>query len=73
MDERIRENLTDFMNLVFGASEERDDFWNDILLRETSEYFNYPYEDLTKHEMKLNALYFAVIDVTGLKVIGVDL
>jgi len=60
------------MNLVFGSGDENEEFWYEILLRETSEYFTYSYEELRKfykNEMKINALYFAVIDITGLKVI----
>jgi len=72
MDSTIQAWILDFMNLIFGASEEKEDFWKEVVLTETSTYYSYPLDNLKRHEIRLNALYFALIDLIGLKVTQID-
>lgn len=68
MDKNVKGWTHDFMNLVFGHSEEKELYWKQILLPEVAQYYMYyPIEDISKHEIRLNALYFALIDLIGLK------
>ena len=38
-DRELREHLIDFLNLLFGDSEESSAFWNDILFLRASLYY----------------------------------
>lgn len=68
MDQNIKGWTHDFMNLIFGLSQEKKIFWEQILLNEVRDYYiYYPLEELAKHEIRLNALYFALIDLIGLE------
>lgn len=60
--------MIDVMNLIFGAGEETQEFWVTILLYNTSQYYNFPYEELKKHKVNLNALFFALTYVFGISV-----
>jgi len=42
----LRGSIVDFLNLLFGASDETDKFWKEILIPRTAEYFDYVKEDL---------------------------
>jgi hypothetical protein len=39
LDRELREHLIDFLNLLFGESEESSAFWNDVLLVRASLYY----------------------------------
>ena len=39
MDLRVKEWLLDFMNLIFGSSEESRTFWDEVLLPEAAVYY----------------------------------
>lgn len=68
MDKNVKNWTHDFMNLVFGHSEEQKLYREQVVLPQTAAYYIYlPLEDLMKHEIRLNALYFALIDLIGLK------
>ena len=41
MESEIKISILDFMNLVFGRSEETTEFWQGVLLPYASSYFNY--------------------------------
>lgn len=68
MDEEIKKAIVDYINLVFGAGEETDEFWNTVLLPYASQYFNFPFEELQKANRYLNALFFAFISQIGIKI-----
>lgn len=74
MDQLIKEWIIDFMNLIFGSSEDRDNYWDEVVVYETSVYYQFPIADLKKHEIKnrLNALYFTLTELIGLKVTPVE-
>jgi len=38
-DREIREHLIDFLNLLFGDSDESSTFWNDVLFLRASLYY----------------------------------
>ena len=46
MDEVTRIAIVDYMNLVFGAGDETNDFWNNVLIPYASAYYSYPIDDL---------------------------
>lgn len=70
METNVRMWTHDFMNLVFGHSEEKNIFWHEVLLPEVVQYYQYySLEDLKKHDIRLNALYFALLELVGLKCI----
>jgi hypothetical protein len=64
--------IHDFMNLVFGQSEESTFFVEKIVQPEVSNYYNYPLYDLEKREIRLNALYFSLLELIGLKCINLE-
>jgi hypothetical protein len=39
MDQQIGQWIKDFLNLIFGASEETNDFWDKVLIPEVSSYY----------------------------------
>ena len=39
MDQKISQWVKDFLNLVFGASEETNDFWDKVLIPEVCSYY----------------------------------
>lgn len=58
----------DFMNLVFGRGVEHDEFFNDVVYQEASIYYDFKIEDFKKHQVRMNALYYALIYQIGLSV-----
>jgi len=34
------------MNLVFGTSDDSKDFWEEVIIPETAEYYSYPEEEI---------------------------
>ena len=70
METNISMWIHDFMNLVFGQSDETNFFMSQIVRPETANYFHYPLEDLEKHEIRLNALYFSLLELIGLRCIN---
>lgn len=67
MSSQIQIWLFDYLNLVFGESQEHDEFFRYLVFPETSEYYQFPIEELLSHELRFNALYFALINALGLK------
>ena len=64
--------IHDFMNLVFGQSEESTFFVEKIVRPEVANYYNYPLDDLEKREIRLNALYFSLLELVGLRCINLE-
>ena len=67
MDDQINMAIVDYMNLIFGAGAETEDFWTTVLLPYVSQYYSYPIDDLMRSTRYLNALYFAFTTHFGLK------
>lgn len=61
MDVLITEWIIDFLNLVFGHSDDTRNFWSQVLFPEVSVYYSYEMRELVKFEKNLNALYFALV------------
>ena len=68
MEQRVKEWLLDFMNLVFGSSEESRSFWDEVLLPEASVYYDFDLPQLLKFEPNLNALYYALVEHLNLRI-----
>jgi hypothetical protein len=49
------------MNLIFGAGEETEEFWNSVLLPLASNYYTFSLNELFAYKPNLNALYFAFV------------
>ena len=56
------------MNLVFGTSDDSKDFWEEVIIPETAEYYSYPEEEIKQQEIRLTALYFAFEYSIGLQI-----
>ena len=69
MDDQVRMAIADYINLIFGAGEETSDFWASVLLPYTSQYYNFPLDELQKSTKYLNALFFAFVYHFGLKIV----
>ena len=69
MDETIKKGIVDFINLIFGAGKETTEFWENILLPYTASYFSFSFEELMKQQKNLNAIFFAFINLAGIKII----
>ena len=65
--------MLDFMNLVFGRGSEHDEFFNEVVLPEASANFDFKIESFKKHQLRLNALYYALIELIGVKVTSQEL
>jgi hypothetical protein len=61
MDDQIKMAVVDYMNLVFGAGAETEDFWTTVLLPYASQY-------LMRSTRYLNALFFAFTTHFGIKI-----
>ncbi len=59
MDDMIKMAIVDYLNLIFGAGDETNDFWNSVLMPYVYQYYNYPLDDLVRAPKYLNALFFA--------------
>ncbi len=68
MDDQIKMAVVDYMNLVFGAGAETEDFWTTVLLPYASQYYGYPLDDLMRSTRYLNALFFAFTAHFGIKI-----
>ncbi len=68
MDDKIKQAIVDYLNLVFGAGSETEDFWNTILLPYASQYFSYPFDDLQRSPKFLNAIFFAFSEHIGIRI-----
>jgi len=66
MDQKISYWIQDFLNLVFGGSEETDNFWDKILIPEVCSYYKVERSEISHKDIIYNALYFAVMELTGL-------
>lgn len=69
MDEVIKIGIIDYLNLVFGAGNETRDYWSNLVLPYTSQYYSFPMDELLNYQTNLNALYFAFIYLFGLKIV----
>jgi hypothetical protein len=54
------------LNLIFGASEETNDFWDKVLIPEVWSYYKIERSEIQHKDVIYNALYFAVMELTGL-------
>ena len=68
MKGRVKEWIFDFMNMVFGESEETSIFWEEVLFPELFYHYNFDLNELHKFERNLNALFYALCEQIGLKV-----
>ena len=66
MDQKISQWVKDFLNLIFGASEETNDFWDKVLIPEMCSYYKIERSEIQHKDVIYNALYFAVMELTGL-------
>lgn len=72
--------LVDMLNLVFGCGEETDYFWDEILFKQCSEHFGIDEairyhenldgkeEILSRERVNLNALFYAIVYLMGIKI-----
>lgn len=67
----LRVHLVDFMNLLFGDSEESTLFWNEVLCVRASLYYQLDLSYFREIDVKVNALYYAFLDLTGVREIKV--
>jgi len=72
MDVNMQIWMLDFMNLVFGRGQEHDEFFNDVVFLETSIYYDFKLELLRKHPLRLNALYYALLELIQIRVTPVE-
>lgn len=70
-DKELRVHLVDFLNLLFGESQESTVFWNEVLLVRASQYYQLDINYFRDSEVKVNALYYAFLDLTGIKEVKV--
>ena len=63
--------LTDYLNLLFGFSEDSEMFWNEVLLVRASHYYQIDYNDFKEIDLKVNSLYYAFFDLTGIEEVEV--
>jgi uncharacterized membrane protein len=68
----LNQDMLDFMNLVFGRGQEHDEFFNDVVFLETSIYYDFKLELLRKHPLRLNALYYALLELIQIRVTPVE-
>jgi len=54
---------------VFGAGDETRDFWQQVLLPYCAQYFAFPQEEIVKHSVNLNAVFFAFLTHAGLRIV----
>jgi hypothetical protein len=53
---------------VFGTGDENKPFFNEIVFPEVVTYYQpFPLEELAKYDLRLNALFFAMLELIGLK------
>jgi hypothetical protein len=46
LDLLINEDLIDYLNLCFGTGNDSSDFWKEVIIPETAEYYSYPEEEI---------------------------
>jgi hypothetical protein len=61
IENALKECTIDFINLMFGAGDETDVFWESLLIPRAAQHFNIPISMLSKNEVNLHALLHAVI------------
>lgn len=64
----VQDWLLDFMNLVFGSSDDTRQFWDEVLLPEAAIHYQFDLQELYKFERSLNALYFALVEHLNLRI-----
>lgn len=67
MDASIKECVVDYLNLVFGSGEESNMFWDNILLKKSSENFKIAENNLSKSQINLHGLLHAICHHCGLQ------
>jgi hypothetical protein len=70
-DRELRVHLIDFMNMLFGESEESTIFWNEVLIIRASHYYQVAPGLFHDVDCKNNALYYAFMDLTAIKEVKV--
>ena len=70
-DRELRVHLVDFLNLLFGDSAESSVFWSEVLCSRASQYYLLDSNLFRETETKVNALYYAFLDLTGIKEVKV--
>lgn len=68
MDINMQVWTLDFMNLVFGRGAEHEEFFNEVVYPEASANFDFKIESFKKHPLRLNALFYALVELIGIKV-----
>lgn len=67
MEGSLKDGIIDYLNLVFGAGEESEIFWEEILIKKASSHFSIPVEKLDKAQVNLHALLHSVSFHCGLQ------
>ena len=60
MEGSLKECIVDYLNLIFGVGEESEIFWQEILVRKATSFFNINEERIDKSQINLHALLHAV-------------
>lgn len=72
MDDNMQMWTLDFMNLVFSRGTEHDEFFNEVVYPEAYNYYDFKVDHFKKHSLRLNALYYALIELIGIKVLSIE-
>ena len=68
MEENVVAWTHDFMNLVFGNTQDTKEYWDTVVLPEINQYYkHYTLDELKAYKFSLNALYFSLCENIGLK------
>jgi tetratricopeptide (TPR) repeat protein len=66
MEGSLKDGVIDYLNLVFGAGEESEIFWEEILIKKAASHFSISEEKLDKSQVNLHALLHSICFHSGL-------
>jgi hypothetical protein len=72
MESNMQMWTLDFLNLVFGKGSEHEEFFGEVVLPDAAAYYDFSHEILKKHQLRWNALYYALVYHIGVKVTSAD-
>jgi len=55
----LLEIVYDFLNMAFGKDQDNEEFWEQIVFPKAAFAFNYPWSELKKAKLNLNAIFFS--------------
>lgn len=72
LDVTIKQSIVDFINLVFGNGDESREFWTQVLVPYTIQYFNLPSDEMFRPPffINYNAIFFSFIYHAGIKIVS---